>query len=91
MTDLQRFLKENPDGNPIYQAMRELKDPTAMRRFYRDYVAWLKKDGEPTPQATATANFNWVLMDMNHSAPNSAKRWGNALGSRLNSFKPIRK
>jgi len=63
---IQRLLKVNPKRNIVFIAIEELKTPEQIRTFYKEYVEYLRKEGDEevrnNAEEIANKNTGYVIV-----------------------------
>ena len=59
MSIIQRLRTEHPKLNPLFAAVENLKEPSEIKQFYREYVDWLSSDSKYIEGVSKTAGRNY--------------------------------
>lgn len=73
---LKRLQEKNPDRNVLSTAISDLKDESDLKKFFDQYVEWLKGRVEESPESVALQNIGYAV---GYYDQETADRWMKAL------------
>jgi len=78
---LEDLIKINPKRNPLFTAIEELKQEYEIKQFYKEYISYIKKEGntkEVRKNAENIANSN-IGYALGYYSSKTSKRWNKLL------------
>jgi len=83
MSLMEKLQEAKPDRNVVFTAVERLTDPTEMKQFYQEYVAYLRQHGDSekvraNPESVANENIGYIV---GYYDRETAERWMNTIPS----------